>query len=231
MPPTSPRHHVPFPGSIRRVAIVLTVALAVAGCGRGEAANPSAPPIIVTTTSTSSTTTTVPPPTTTTTVPPTTTTTTVELAVALAPDGLMLVRQDNGSTTSLLFGSPQETVLTALENVLGPAGDVGPGIAECPNGQDAVGIWPNIINVEFAGGEFLAWSLLQNSTLTDMTGVGLGSTLAELTSTWNITVLEGTLGTEFYTEPAGMSIGGLLSASSETAIVTAYWAGPICAFR
>ena len=224
----------PITGRFRSVAVVSVLALGLAACGQGDVplASPTTAPS-TTSTAADTTTTTITSATTTTTAPEASTTTTAPVpavVLAVAPDGLMLVDSDTGSTTSLLFGTAQDQVVAAVDATLGEPGVVNPGNVECPNGQTAVGAW-NDIQLEFDVDGLMAWSLNPGSTVTDMMGVGVGSTLAEVQAGWNITIFESTLGTEFNTDVDGQGIGGLLSDASESAVVDAYWAGFVCTFR
>lgn len=220
---------------IRRLPVgVVALVLVLAACGQGEAplASPTtAPPTTTATTITASTTTEASATTMTTTVASTTTTVSVPAVVlAVAPDGLMLVDTDSGSTTPLIFGTAQDDVVAAVDATLGESGVINPGNVECPNDQAAVGVWTGV-QLEFSVDGLIAWSLSPGSTITDMMGIGMGSPLSEVEAGWDITIFESTLGTEFNTDVDGQGIGGLLSDSSETAIVEAYWAGFACTFR
>ncbi|MDH5421188.1 MAG: hypothetical protein OEY55_05245 [Acidimicrobiia bacterium] len=222
-------------GRVRAVALVSVLALGLAACGQGDVplASPTTAPSTTSTAAETTTTTEAPPVTTTTAAPEASTTTTVPVpavVLAVAPDGLMLVDSETGSTTALLFGTPQDDVVAAVDSTLGETGVVNPGNVECPNGQIAVGAWKDI-QLEFDAEGLMAWSLNPGSAVTDMMGVGVGSTLAEVQAGWNITIFESTLGTEFNTDVDGQGIGGLLSDASDTAVVVAYWAGFVCTFR
>ena len=121
--------------------------------------------------------------------------------------------------------------MTVLVQVLGAPTENGPGTAECPNGQDWVAVWPAAILLGFQGGTLLTWSLRPDSALTDMTGIGIGSSRADVESTWSITLQDTSLGAEFFTDADGSGFGGVFSDSSPTAVVTNLWAGPSCIFR
>lgn len=169
--------------------------------------------------------------TTTSTAPATTTTSQSvieEATVLLSPDGLIF--EGPSSQVGLPFGSPQAEVIEAVEGALGPATDAFAGMAECPNGVDWVTVWETI-SIDFSDGQFLSWSLSPESPLTDEFGIGLGSTLADIENNYESVVFESSLGPEFLTAPDFPAMGGLLSDSSDTAIVTNLWAGLICAFR
>ncbi len=182
------------------------------------------------TTTTEATTTTTTTPATTTTVAPTTTAPVAAATLAVAPDGLVLVDSTTGSTTQLLFGTAQAQVVAAVDAALGEAGAVSPGSPECPNDQAAVAKWTDL-QLEFSPDGLISWSLNFGSPVTDMMGVGLGSSVSDLTSGWDVTVYESTLGTEFYSSDDGLGLGGLLSDDSDEAVVVSYWAGFICTFR
>ncbi len=169
--------------------------------------------------------------TTTTTAQTTTTEETNEYALALAPDGLIVVEQASGSTNTLPFGSAQSIVVNAVTDLLGPPSETNAGSVDCGNGQDGVAIWDDAIMLEFAESSFIGWSLRQRSTLTTSNGIGLGTTLATLRSGLSVTVDESTLGTEFATTTDEAGFGGLLTDDTDSAVVSDLWAGSICVFR
>ncbi len=225
----------------RMGAIVSLLALGLAACGDADEPSASITTALSTTTEAPSTTTTVPAPTTTapttttipattTTVAPTTTTPVAAVTLAVAPDGLVLVDTTTGSTTQLPFGTAQDQVVAAVDAALGEAGEVSPGNPECPNDQAGVASW-DAIQLEFSPDGLMAWFLNIGSPVTDMMGVGLGSSVSDLTSGWDVTIFESTLGTEFYSSDDGLGLGGLLSDGSDDAFVVSYWAGFICTFR
>lgn len=219
---------------IRPLAGAVALVVGLAACGQGDAplASPTTAPS-TTFTAVETTTTTAVPATTMTTAPEASTTTTAPVpavVLAVAPDGLMLVDSDSGSTTPLLFGTAQESVVAAIDATLGEPGVINPGNVECPNEQVAVGAWTDL-QLEFDAAGLMAWSLNPGSTVTDLMGVGMGSTVADVQAGWDITIFESTLGTEFNTDVDGEGIGGLFSDASESAVVVSYWAGFVCTFR
>jgi hypothetical protein len=152
--------------------------------------------------------------------------------LALAVDGLTIVESLSGSTTHLPFGTAKTNVLTGLESTLGAPGTASPGNAECGNGQATVAEWPDAISIDFdSADQFLSWGLQPGSELTDLAGVGLGSSFSDLSAAWDVTVSETTLGHEFSTSAEGGGLGGLLTGPELDATITHLWAGPICAFR
>lgn len=157
---------------------------------------------------------------------------TVAPAMALGPDGLILIRADTGSTTFVDFGTPTATVLPAIESAIGPPNEVLEGNPECGNGQAVVVIWDDAISLDFnREDQFLAWGLRPGSELTTMAGVGLGSTRQEVDAAIVVDVSETSLGTEFATGEDGRGIAGLLDGPDPADPVIELWAGSICAFR
>ncbi|MFN3218835.1 MAG: hypothetical protein ACE367_20260 [Acidimicrobiales bacterium] len=155
-------------------------------------------------------------------------------AVILKGDGLGFIAPDSGSVSRLPFGSPAGQVLDVLDRLLGE-GERSPASPECPNQADRSVLWSDAgLQVELRGGELISWSLRPDSGLTTLTGVGIGSTRAELDGAYVIELVDSTLGVEFSTgtDPAAPdAIRGLLSGRGNRATVTDLWAGEICAFR
>ncbi len=229
------------------VTAITTLALVLSACSGGSdattdagagssttaaAATSSSSTSEATTTTVDTTTTTTEPETTTTGAETTTTTEAQdEYALALSSDGLVVVEVASGSTTMLPFGTTQDIAINGVTNLIGPPTEVNPGNPECGNGQDVVAIWTDSIMLEFAESTFIAWSLRPGSTLTDLSGVGLGMSRPDLEGRWAISVDESTLGTEFTTAIDGAGYGGLLTADTDSGVIDGLWAGPICAFR
>jgi hypothetical protein len=123
-------------------------------------------------------------------------------------------------------------VVRGVGAVLGPPDQTAEGNPECGNGQGATATWTEEIAIDFdPDGRFLSWILRPGSALTDLTGVGLGSSYDELVASWAVDVEDTTLGREFATSPDGTGLGGLLEGDGAGAEITELWAGPICAFR
>lgn len=155
----------------------------------------------------------------------------LEYVLALAPDGLTVVEASTGSTNLLPFGSAQNIVINAVTDLLGSPSQVGEGSPECGNGQDFVATWDDDIMLEFAESSFIAWSIRPGSSLTNMAGIGWGTSLATLQDTLAISIEETSLGTEFATGNDASGYGGLLTDGSDAAVIDGLWAGPICTFR
>jgi hypothetical protein len=154
--------------------------------------------------------------------------------VLLEGDGLGFVEPDSGSISRLPFGSPAGQVLDVLDRLLGE-GERSPSSPECPNQADRSVLWSDAgLQVELRGGELISWSLRPNSGLSTLTGIGIGSTRAELEEAYVVELVDSTLGVEFTTgdDPGTPdAIRGLLSGRGNRATVTDLWAGEICAFR
>lgn len=146
-------------------------------------------------------------------------------------EGLRVVAA-SGSTQPLAFGTHFDTAVDAVSEVRGePAQrDVSP---ECGAGALDYAEWADGLTVYGQDGEFRGWALGSRgapgdrSSMTTMTGLGLGSTRAEMESAYDAVVEESTLGTEF----AAGDLYGLLSGPDPDATVESLWAGVSCNFR
>lgn len=156
---------------------------------------------------------------------------TAEGGLGVGPDGLQLI--DGAHVTQLPFGTGRDEVFTVLEEVLGTSPTVTQSSPECGNQADEQLLWPGQLSVDIRDDQMISWQLDRGSPLTTVSGVGLGSTLADVESSIVIMVDETSLGTEFATEGTGEGggMGGLLTGSEPTATVTELWAGEICVFR
>lgn len=141
--------------------------------------------------------------------------------VGLDPEGLRLIDRNSGSTASLPFGQPAEQVLAMVAASRGAPAERGTN-AECGAGPLDFASWEDGLTLWFQNGTFAGWATnRQGATL--MTGVGVGSSRADLESAHVITVEESTLGTEF-------TFGGI-SGLLENDRVSNLWAGASCNFR
>jgi hypothetical protein len=155
-----------------------------------------------------------------------------EVFVAIADSGLSLVPADGSTGPQLAFGTDQDTVLTGLQNALGPV-TVEPGNPECGNQPDATARWAGLLSVEFRDNALIGWSLDQGSPLTTLTGIGLGSPVADLRRDYQgFTFLVGSsLGDEFVTQLEPPALIGLATGQTDTDSITNLWAGEVCIFR
>lgn len=142
--------------------------------------------------------------------------------VALDPEGLRLVDRDSGSTAPVAFGQPAEQVLATVSAAHGgPPTERGTN-PECGAGPLDFAAWDDGLTLWFQNGAFVGWAAnRQGPTL--MSGVGVGSSRADLEGAHAITVQQSTLGTEF----TFGDVSGLL----ENGRVSNLWAGVSCNFR
>ena len=145
--------------------------------------------------------------------------------IALDGEGLRFVNAATGSTRLLPFGAPEAQALEALQPLRGAPAERSTN-EECGAGPLAFAEWPDQLQLVFQDGRFVGWSL-DRAGLATMSGVGVGSTRADLQSAYDAQVQESTLGTEF--SAGGLS--GLLSGPGREAKITTIWGGTICAFR
>ena len=130
-----------------------------------------------------------------------------------------------GATRPLPFGRAAAETVAALQRTgrAEPRRSTNP---ECGAGPLAFADWPDGFQLVFQDDRFVGWSTRQVGLQT-MSGVGVGSTRAQLEAAYKVTVEETTLGQEFQ---AG-GLGGLLSGPGPDARITNLWAGITCAFR
>lgn len=141
--------------------------------------------------------------------------------VGLDPEGLRLIDRQSGSTASLAFGQPAEQVLAMVGASRGAPAERGTN-SECGAGPLDFASWDDGLTLWFQNGAFAGWATnRQGATL--MTGVGVGSSRADLEGAHAVTVEETTLGTEF-------TFGGV-SGLLENGRVSNLWAGVSCNFR
>jgi hypothetical protein len=155
--------------------------------------------------------------------------------LAVSGEGLVVIDADTGSTTMIPFGRDRPSVMATVTMVLGYSPTESAGNPECGNGQATVGVWPDVVSLDFDQDDaFISWVLRPDSMVTDLAGNGLGTTRQQLESTVVISVEETSLGTEFSTgDTTGDTNGlsGLLSGPEVDDVITDLWAGAVCAFR
>lgn len=146
--------------------------------------------------------------------------------LAIEAEGLRLFNPDTGAARPISFGMAQADVITALA-FRGPAGTG--TMEECGAGPLQYANWPDGLGLHFQGDKFVGWTVdgRSDNALTTASGIGTGSTRAELEAAYSVEVSETTLGTEF---SAG-ELFGILDGKSNTAKITNLWAGVSCNFR
>lgn len=147
-------------------------------------------------------------------------------ALAIDSEGLRLVDPQSGSARPLPFGTEWPDALKALAFLGAPR--IG-HMDECGAGPLDYAKWDNGFTLYAQQGAFLGWFVDTQAAgkLSTMSGIGPGSTRAELESAYAAEVFESTLGTEFM---AG-DMSGLLDGTGKQAKITALWAGLSCNFR
>lgn len=147
--------------------------------------------------------------------------------LGLAADGLTLFGRD-GSIRHAAFGEERNMVVPMVSASAGN-----------PTGQGTnpeCGAVP-LETIDFEGGitlyfqhaRFVGWDLNggEPGRFATGSGIGIGSTRAQLEAVGQVTMLDSSLGDEFTT--GGLS--GLLDAATPAGKVTALWAGTTCIFR
>lgn len=163
--------------------------------------------------------------------------------VSLDGEGLRLIDPDSGATRPLSFGVPLDQLKLVTEKLKGPA-ETGRA-EECGAGPLAYLRWNDGLTLYALDGLFAGWALDETVVsptrsdaakakgdktalkLTTISGVGIGSTRAELLSAYDAKIEQTTLGTEF--NAAGLS--GILDGTGAKATVTNMWSGVNCVFR
>lgn len=151
----------------------------------------------------------------------------VTTLIALDGDGLMLVDR-SGSTRAVAFGTPEAQLLSAATAALGGSSDRTSNV-ECGAGPLEFVSFAGGLTVNLQAAKFVAWSVRTagGQQLRTMSGIGLGSTRAELEGVYAAKVVTSSLGVEF---SAG-GLAGVLASKAATAPITHLWAGANCIAR
>lgn len=146
--------------------------------------------------------------------------------LAVEAEGLRLFNAKTGSARPVAFGTPRDQVLTSLA-FRGPPG-TGRN-SECGAGPLDYANWPDGLGLYFQGGNFVGWMLDKRAKggITTASGIGPGSSRADLESAYSATFSDTTLGTEF----AAGELFGLLDGEGKNAKITNMWGGVSCNFR
>ncbi|MGB3201863.1 MAG: hypothetical protein WBA99_13240 [Nodosilinea sp.] len=152
-----------------------------------------------------------------------------DVVVILAGEGIQLVDTVTGSTVPLEFSAEMPMVVDTVSRAIGESEST---VAndECPAGPVASTSWPNGLVLNAMDGTLVGWEVRSSDRglpLTTVTGIGLGSTQADLESAYEVEITDSSLGVEFFTG----QISGLLTANDPEAEITALWAGTACIFR
>lgn len=160
--------------------------------------------------------------------------------ISLDGEGLRLIDPKSGATRPLAFGVDEAQLRLVAEKLKGPA-KAGRN-DDCGAGALAYLSWDDGLTLYALDGLFAGWALDESqaaapakapakgeppSRLTTISGVGIGSTRAELLDAYDATIEQTSLGTEF--NAAGLS--GILEGTGARARVTHLWSGVNCVYR
>ncbi|MDO9039706.1 MAG: hypothetical protein Q7U59_15315 [Lutibacter sp.] len=164
-------------------------------------------------------------------------------SLVLTFDALQLVDQISGSSNELPFGTPLDQLTEIINNALQSKAESIAVNKECSAGPLKMMAWSNGLTLVFQENNtksddpkidwlFQGWSVAGAKDgvqkLTTMAGIGIGSTLDEIQSAYEIEVRKTSLGYEFSTA-AGMY--GILDGAGKDAKITHLWSGVSCNFR
>ena len=148
--------------------------------------------------------------------------------VALDGDGIRVVNAGTGSTRPIAFGASAEQAIAAAVATSGALRSRGTN-EDCGAGPMEILTFPDGLHLHVQSGRFVGWSVsaVGAETPRTMSGIGLGSTRAELEAAYAADVRRTTLGMEF----AAGGLQGVLASGAADARVTALWAGASCVAR
>ena len=151
------------------------------------------------------------------------------MAIALSGEGVLVVDQQSGTTRTIPFETDVETSQTAISTSLGQPTERTEN-SECGAGPMSFVTWSNGFTINVMQDRFVGWTVDEKTeNLTTVSGVGVGSTLADLEANYDIAVIENSLGIEFF--DVSNSLFGLLDANGPDGIITHLWSGMACNFR
>lgn len=166
-----------------------------------------------------------------------------EESLVLTSGALQLVDQITGASNELPFGTPENQLTEIINNTLkSKAVSIGVN-AECSAGPLKMVAWSNGLTVVFQENNtksadlkidwlFQGWFIDVTkegaNKLTTMAGLGIGTTLAEIQSDYEIDVKKTSFGQEFST---ASGLHGILDGTGKNAKIIHLWSGVSCNFR
>lgn len=164
-------------------------------------------------------------------------------SLVLTSDALQLVDQITGSSNELPFGTSENRLIEIINNTLESKAVNIVVNTECGAGPLKMVAWSNGLTLVFQENNtksaapktdwlFQGWSIDGTKEgaqkLTTMAGIGIGSTLAEMQSAYEIEVKKTSLGREFST---ASGLFGILDGAGKDAKIIHLWSGVSCNFR
>ena len=102
------------------------------------------------------------------------------MALALSVEGVLVVDQQSGTTRTIPFETDIETSQTAISASLGEPTERAEN-SECGAGPMSFVTWANGVTINVIQDQFVGWTVDEaTENLTTVSGVGVGSSLAEL---------------------------------------------------
>jgi hypothetical protein len=147
------------------------------------------------------------------------------VSITVDGEGLRLFVIVSGAARPLAFDADSALVHEAIARVtkVEPT-EAGIG-GDCPG---SFARWPNGLTLRYSRGKFVGWALRDgDSSVTTLSGIGVGTSRAEVENSLAIEVKNTSLGVEF---TAG-GLAGLFDGPGSGARVTNLWAGETCISR
>lgn len=154
---------------------------------------------------------------------------TATVRFALAGDGVMLVDATSGSTRAVPFGTADSAAVQAVAVAFGEP-EERTFNEDCGMGRMEFVIFDGEgLLLAVQGGKFVGWTVRppEGTALRTMSGIGVGSTRAELEDVYTANIAPSTLGIEFM---AG-GLQGVLENNERKGKIVAFWAGASCVAR
>ena len=161
----------------------------------------------------------------------------VKSTIALSANAIQIVNQTSGSTKEIAFGMRLEQLVEIVENVLKSKPTINMN-SECGAGPLKFATWDNGLTLLFQEKKkdewlFAGWAANKpknNQTkLTTMANVGIGTSRNEIESAYVINVTRTSLGYEFSTK--SNDFFGIFDGPNENSKITNLWSGVSCNFR
>lgn len=163
-------------------------------------------------------------------------------SLVLTSNALQVVDNESGSSREISFGMPLDPMIEMVDNILHSKVVSVQVNTECGAGPLKMALWNNGLTIVFQENkmeengnskewQFAGWFIgIKSDTeaITTMSGVGIGSTLAELESAYKVAVVKSSLGQEFSTSSG---LYGLFDSAGKNGKITHMWSGVSCNFR